>query len=103
MDSIEERTTNILPTFTFWGDGIVLVTQKEWRKSARRAESVFKQLSRSKKQIIELKRRFASIYSRRNVPGIYISHFLPSACKGLYFSGLSFLAHINFPPPLATC
>ena len=63
---MDSRTTNILPTFTFWGDGIVLVTQKEWRESTRRIESVLNQLSRSKKQIIELKRR--QEYPRNDPP-----------------------------------
>lgn len=39
-----QRVAKIMPVFTFWGDGIVLVTRKEWLKAERRIESILKQL-----------------------------------------------------------
>jgi len=55
MSSNEERAGNLMPVWTFWGDGIVLVTKTNWLKSQRKIESLLRQVSRSKKQIIELR------------------------------------------------
>lgn len=56
MDSnIEERAAKLMPEWTFWGDGVVLVTKGNWLRSERRLQSLLRQVSRSKKQIVELR------------------------------------------------
>ena len=51
-----DRVTKIMPCWTDWGNGVVLVSQKEWQASEARISSILRQLSRSKKQILELRR-----------------------------------------------
>ncbi len=53
---IEERVAVIMPNWSYWGNGIVLVSKNEWQASEKRINSVIRQLSRSKKQIIELRK-----------------------------------------------
>jgi len=52
-EDIETRTENIMPKWSFWGDGVILVSKKEWYKSRNKIVSILKQMSRSKKQIME--------------------------------------------------
>lgn len=52
-DYIEERAAKIMPTFTFWGNGIVLITQKEWQKAEKRIRAIFRQLSKAKVRLQE--------------------------------------------------
>jgi len=44
----EERAENIMPVFTFWGEGIVLIKKDHWYKSRGRIISILKQLHRAK-------------------------------------------------------
>lgn len=50
-----DRVTMIMPNWTYWGTGVVLVSKKEWQASEMRIAAILKQLSRSKKQILELR------------------------------------------------
>ena len=54
--SIEERAAKLMPNWSYWGSGVVLVPKNNWLKSRRRMESLLQQVSRSKKQIIELRK-----------------------------------------------
>ena len=55
-ENIEERAAKLMPDWTYWGSGVVLVPKSNWLKSRRRIESLLQQVSRSKKQIVELRR-----------------------------------------------
>lgn len=57
MCETEDRAEKIMPNWSYWGTGVVLVSKKSWLESRRRIVSVLKQLSRSKKQIIELRKK----------------------------------------------
>ena len=56
-----ERAATILPDWTFWGEGIVLVKKEHWLKSESKIEAILKQLHRAKlrvkddKEIVALK------------------------------------------------
>ena len=56
-----ERAAMILPDWTFWGEGIVLVKKEHWLKSESKIEAILKQLHRAKlrvkddKEIVALK------------------------------------------------
>ena len=54
-NNIERAAANLMPVWTFWGDGVVLVSKNNWLKSQRRIESLLRQVHRSKKQIVELR------------------------------------------------
>ena len=55
-NTIEERAGNLMPVWTFWGVGVVLVSKDNWLKSKRKIESLLRQVHRSKKQITELRK-----------------------------------------------
>ena len=44
----EDRAENVLPTFTYWGTGIVLIKKEQWYKSRDRIKAILKQLHREK-------------------------------------------------------
>jgi hypothetical protein len=44
----EERAEKIMPQFTFWGEGIILIKKEEWYKSRYRIIDILKQLHRAK-------------------------------------------------------
>jgi hypothetical protein len=44
----EERAEKIMPQFTFWGEGIILIKKEEWYKSRYRIIAILKQLHRAK-------------------------------------------------------
>ena len=47
----EQRAEKIMPDWTFWGDGIVLINKKQWYKSRDRIIAILKQLSISKRKL----------------------------------------------------
>jgi len=56
-----DKSIKILPNWTFWGSGVVLVTKEQWLKSESKIEAILKQLHRAKlrvkddKEIVALK------------------------------------------------
>ncbi len=54
---IEERVQLLLPNWAHWSNGVVLVSKKEWNASENRIRSILQQLHRSKKQMIELRKK----------------------------------------------
>ena len=52
----EKRVGSIMPSWTFWGEGIVLVNKKQWYKSRDRILAILKQMHKTKKRIKELER-----------------------------------------------
>ena len=44
----EDRASDVLPTFTYWGSGIVLVSQEQWWKSRDRIKAILRQLHKEK-------------------------------------------------------
>ena len=56
-----DKSIKILPNWTFWGSGVVLVTKEQWIKSESKIEAILKQLHRAKlrvkddKEIVALK------------------------------------------------
>jgi len=46
--TLEDRAANFLPDFIFWGEGIVVIKQKDWWKSRNRIKAILKQLHKAK-------------------------------------------------------
>ena len=47
-NNYENRAEKIMPQFTFWGEGIILIKKDEWYKSHYRIIAILKQLHRAK-------------------------------------------------------
>lgn len=47
-NNYEERAEKIMPQFTFWGEGIILIKKEEWYKSRYHIIAILKQLHRAK-------------------------------------------------------
>ena len=45
----EDRASKIMPTWSFWGEGVVLVKKEQWYKSRAKIIAILKQLHRAKK------------------------------------------------------
>jgi len=46
-----DKSIKILPNWTFWGSGVVLVTKEQWLKSESKIEAILKQLHRAKLRV----------------------------------------------------
>ena len=47
-EEYKQRAEYIMPHFSYWGSGVVLVSRIEWEKSNRRICAILKQLHRAK-------------------------------------------------------
>jgi hypothetical protein len=48
--SYEERAENILPNWSYWGEGVVLIKKENWYKSQKKIIAILKQLRKAKNE-----------------------------------------------------
>ena len=48
--SYEERAENILPNWSYWGGGVVLIKKENWYKSQKKIIAILKQLRKAKNE-----------------------------------------------------
>lgn len=53
-DDYCQRAAKIMPVYTYWGSGVVLITHKEWLKANERLCSILNQLHKAKIKAKEL-------------------------------------------------
>lgn len=51
---MSNEAKEIMPTYNYWGNGIVLMTQKEYHDSCERIKGIHRQLKRAKQNHIAL-------------------------------------------------
>ena len=52
-EDYQGTAAEIMPAWSFWGAGVVLVKQEQWQRSQNKIASILKQLHKTKERIKE--------------------------------------------------
>lgn len=55
LDDYFERAEEIMPVFSYWGEGIIVINKEQWRRSRYKIQSLLKHLHQAKCMLKEVK------------------------------------------------